>query len=52
MDAKVVELFRRQHHGRHAFEGIGWLLLFVAVSFVLTCAGLRALLRLCTEWLL
>lgn len=51
MDAKVVELFRRQHQVRHAFEGIGWLLLFVGVSFALTYVGLRALLRLCMELL-
>lgn len=51
MDAKVVELFRRQHQVRHAFKGIGWLLLFVGVSFALAYLGLRALLRLCMELL-
>lgn len=51
MDAKVVELFRRQHQVRHAFEGIGWLLLSVGVSFAFTYIGLRALLRSCMELL-
>lgn len=51
MDAKVVELFPDRREARHAFAGIGWLLLFMGASFVLTYIGLRALLRLCTQLL-
>ncbi len=51
MDAKVVELFPYQRQARHAFEGIGWLLLFMSASCAITYMGLRALLRLCMQLL-
>ncbi len=49
MDTKVVQFVRHQRQARHVFEGLGWLLLFVGGSFVLTYAGLRWLVSLCIE---
>lgn len=49
MDTKVVQLIRHQRQARHVFEGLGWLLLFVGGSFVLTYAGLRAIIHFCMD---